>query len=185
MRQYRTQPVFRSFVALVHFAVKVPLLIVIIEWSQFLPILHLKGNMTEGETEEDVDINIEIPPHILQKILDNSRKRKADSSPDCRHCKVYVPETIPGEDPGDVEGDRQAKLEEYCNWGLTQVESDRWRNALQIANQVAMDQFLDLNTILQHPKVAAQLMVKNKVQPGIALQFVSNIKKFLREEKES
>ena len=84
-----------------------------------------------------------------------------------------------------MEGDRQAKLEEYCNWGLTQVESDRWRNALQIANQVAMDQFLELNTILQHPKVVAELMVKNKVQPGIALQFVSNIKKFLREEKKS
>ena len=53
------------------------------------------------------------------------------------------------------------------------------------ANQVAMDQFLELNTILQHPKVVADLMVKNKVQPGIVLQFVSNIKKFLREEKKS
>jgi hypothetical protein len=84
-----------------------------------------------------------------------------------------------------VEGDRQAKLEEYCNWGLTQVESDRWRNALQIANWVAMDQFLELNTILQHLEVVAKLTVKNKVQPGIALQFVSNIKKFLRQEKKS
>jgi hypothetical protein len=148
-------------------------------------VYHIKGNMKEGETEEDVDINIEIPPNILKNILDNSRKRKADSSTDCCHCKVHVSDTIPGKDPADVEGDRQAKLEEYCNWGLTQVESDRWRNALQIANQVAMDQFLELNTILQHPKVVAELMVKNKVQPGIALQFVSNIKKFLREEKKS
>jgi hypothetical protein len=48
-----------------------------------------------------------------------------------------------------------------------------------------MDQFLELNTILQHPEVVAKLMVKNKVQLGIALQFVSNIKKFLREEKKS
>jgi hypothetical protein len=141
--------------------------------------------MKEGETEEDIDINIEIPPNILKNILDNSHKRKADSSTDYCHCKVHVSETIPGKDPRDVEGDRQAKLEEYCNWGLTQVESDRWRNALQIANQVAMDQFLELNTILQHPKVVAKLMVKYKVQPGIALQFISNIKKFLREEKKS
>jgi hypothetical protein len=96
--------------------------------------------------------------------------------------RVHVSES---EDSRDVEGDRQAKLEEYCNWGLTQVESDRWRNALQIANQVAMDQFLELNTILQHPKVVADLMVKYKVLPGIALQFVSNIRKFLREEKET
>jgi hypothetical protein len=149
-------------------------------------VCHIKGNMKEGETEEDVDVDIEIPPHILKHILDNSRKRKAEAnSTDCRHCKVHVSETIPGEDSGDVEGDRQAKLEEYYNWGMAQVESDRWRNALQIANQVAMDQFLELNTILQHPKVVAELMVKNKVQPGIALQFVSNIKKFLREEKKS
>ena len=85
----------------------------------------------------------------------------------------------------DMDGDRQAKLDEYCNWGLTQVGSDRWRNALQAANQVAMEQFLELNTILQHPKVVADLMVKHRVQPGIALQFVSNIKKFLREVKGS
>ena len=48
-----------------------------------------------------------------------------------------------------------------------------------------MDQFLELNTILQHLKVVANLMVKLKVPLGIALQFVSNIKKFLREEKET
>ena len=105
--------------------------------------------MKEGETEEDVDVDIEIPPHILKHVLDNNRKRKAeDVSADCCHCKVHASETLPGEDLGDVEGDRQAKLEEYCNWGLTQVKSDRWRRALQIANQVAMDQFLELNTIL-------------------------------------
>ena len=148
-------------------------------------VCHIKANMKEGETEEDVNVDIEIPPHILRNILDNSRKRKADNSSDCRHCKVHVLETIPSGDSGDVEGDRQAKLEEYCNWGLTQVDSDRWRNALQIANQVAMNEFLELNTILQHPKVVAELMVKNRVKPGIALQFVSNIKKFLREEKET
>ena len=141
--------------------------------------------MKEGETEEDVNVNIEIPTHILRNILDNSRKRKADNPSDCRCCKVHVSETIPGEASEDVEGDRLAKLEEYCNWSLTQVESDRWRNALQIANQFAMDQFLELNTTLQHPKVVADLMVKKKVPPGIALQFVSNIKRFLREEKKS
>ena len=86
--------------------------------------------MKEGETEKDVDINIKIPPNILKNILDNSRKRKADSPINYRHCKVYVSEIIPGEDLGDVNRDRQAKLEEYCNWSLTQVESDRWRNTL-------------------------------------------------------
>lgn len=152
---------------------------------------HIKSNMKEGEKEEDVDVNIEIPPNILKNILNDSRKRKADGSIDCRHCKVHVSadsrccgvnETTPTEDPGDVPGDRQATLEEYCAWGLAQVESARWRDALQVANQVAMDQFLELNTILQHPKIVAELMVKNGVKPGIALQFVSNIKKFQREE---
>jgi hypothetical protein len=84
-----------------------------------------------------------------------------------------------------VERDRQGKLEEYCNWGMAQVESDRWRYALQIANQVAIDQFPELNIILQHPKVVADLMVKQGVRLGIALQFVSNIKKFQREEEKS
>jgi hypothetical protein len=80
-----------------------------------------------------------------------------------------------------VEGDRQAALEEYCNWGLAQVKSDWWGRALQIANQVAIGQFLELNTVLQHSKVVAELMVKNKVAPGIGLQFVSNTKIFQRE----
>ncbi|PVH75292.1 hypothetical protein DL98DRAFT_551725 [Cadophora sp. DSE1049] len=125
-------------------------------------VYYIKANMEEGETEEDVNINIEIPPYILRNILDNNRKRKADDL------------TTPGKDSRDVKGDRRAKLEEYCNWGLA-----------QIANQVAIDQFLELNTILQHPKVVADLMVKLKVPPGIALQFVSNIKKFLREGRET
>jgi hypothetical protein len=103
--------------------------------------------MEEGEREENVDIDIETPPNILKDVLDNSRKRKADGSIDCRQCKAHVSAhgrycdtagRTPGEDPGDVEGDRQAKLEEYCNWGLAQVESDRWRSALQIANQVGI-----------------------------------------------
>jgi hypothetical protein len=87
--------------------------------------------MKEGETEEDVDADIEIPHHILKYKLDTSRKRKAeDKSPDCGHCLVHTSETIPGEDPRDVEGETQAKLKEYCNWGMAQVVSDRWGNAL-------------------------------------------------------
>lgn len=149
-------------------------------------VCYIKANMKEGETEENVDVDIEIPPHILTHIMDNSRKRKAeDKLTGCRHFKVHALETIPGEHPGNVEGERQAKLEEYCNWGMAQVESDRWRNALQITNQVAIDEFLELNTILQHPKDVAKLMEKNGVRPGIALQFVSNIKKFLRDGKET
>lgn len=67
-------------------------------------VSHTKANMEEGATEEDVDVNIEIPPHILKHILNNSRKRKAkDVSADCRHCKVHASETLPGEDLGDVE----------------------------------------------------------------------------------
>ncbi|KAK3899187.1 hypothetical protein C8A05DRAFT_46676 [Staphylotrichum tortipilum] len=123
--------------------------------------------MKEGEKEE-IDIDIEIPPKILQDVLDDSRKQQADSS-DCHL--------------GDVKGDRKDKLEEYCTWTLQQVESDRWREALQAANQFAMDQFLELNSILQHPKVTAELMVKGGVKPGIALQFVSNIKKSQQEAK--
>ncbi|KAF8848067.1 hypothetical protein BDZ45DRAFT_555830, partial [Acephala macrosclerotiorum] len=87
-------------------------------------VCHIKGNMKAGEREEDVDVDIEIPFNILKNVLDNSRKRKADGSIDCRQCKAHVSAhgrccdtagRTPGEDHGDVEGDRQAKLEEYCN----------------------------------------------------------------------
>jgi hypothetical protein len=66
--------------------------------------------MKEGATEEDTDVDIEIPPNILKNILDNSRKRKADGSIDCGHCKVHVSEITPGEDLGNVEGDRKANV---------------------------------------------------------------------------
>jgi hypothetical protein len=151
---------------------------------------HIKGSMKEGEKEEQIDINIEIPPKILQDVLGDSRKQEADSS-DCRQCKVQVArgkhrdvvETTFDGDLGGVKGDRKDKLEEYCNWTLQQVKNDEWREALQAANQFAMDQFLELNSILQHPQVTADLMVKAGVKPGIALQFVSNIKKFQQEAK--
>ena len=45
-------------------------------------------------------------------------------------------------------------------------------------NKFTLDQFLELNSILQHLKVATDLIVKGGVKLGIALQFVSNIKKF-------
>ncbi|KAF6789331.1 hypothetical protein CMUS01_16343 [Colletotrichum musicola] len=64
---------------------------------------------------------------------------------------------------------KHCKLEEYCSWNLQQVKSDKWREALQAANQFAADQFLELNSILKHLKVAADLMVKGGVKPGIAL----------------
>jgi len=80
--------------------------------------------MKEGEIKKDINVNIEIPPNILKNVLDNSRKQKADSSTNYCHCKVHVSshskccsaaKTIPSEDPRDVEGDRQAKLEQYYN----------------------------------------------------------------------
>jgi hypothetical protein len=155
-------------------------------------VSHIKSNMKEGEKEENIDVNaIELPPHILQSILDNSSKRKAEGSSDYRPCKVHASahtrccDAAADKDPGDVEGDRQARLTEYCNWTLTQVSSDRWRSALQVANQVTIDQFLELNMIRKHPKIVADLIVKNRVKPGIALQFVSNIEKFQREEETS
>lgn len=38
--------------------------------------------MQEGETEEEVNINIEIPPNIFKGVIDDNRKRKAESSAD-------------------------------------------------------------------------------------------------------
>ncbi|PMD17182.1 hypothetical protein NA56DRAFT_708062 [Hyaloscypha hepaticicola] len=77
---------------------------------------HIKGNMEEGDMEEDINVSVEILPNIL------------------KNCKVHAlaynrcyntAEMPPGEELGDVEGDRQAKLEEYCTWGPAQVKSDR------------------------------------------------------------
>ena len=88
---------------------------------------YIKGSMKEGEKEEEIDVDIEMPPKILQDVLDDSRKRKADSSIDCRQCKVQVSahgghrdtaETTLDRDLGDVRDDRKDKLEEYCNWTL-------------------------------------------------------------------
>ncbi len=61
--------------------------------------------MTEGEIEEDVNVDIKILPYILKNILDNNRKWKADGSTDCRHCKVQVL-YYSIEDPREVDRDR-------------------------------------------------------------------------------
>ena len=149
-------------------------------------LYHIKDNMQEGEKEEEVDVGIEIPPNILQDVLDNSRKRKADSSAGCRHYKAHISAHCRHCDVAettlswDVEGDRKDKLEEYCNWTLNQVKNDKWREELQTAVRFASDQFLELNAVLQHPNVTMNLMVKGGVKLGIAMQFVSNIRKFLQ-----
>ena len=86
--------------------------------------------MNEGETEEDVDVDIEIPAHIASHIMDNSRRRKAELAPnDCRRCKTCASKSVSDEDLVDLSGDRQVNLKQYCNWGLAQVASDKWRSA--------------------------------------------------------
>ena len=76
-------------------------------------------------------------------------------------------------------------LVEYCVWGLKQVKNDKWKRHLQFANQVAIDHFLELNTVRQYPILVARFMETRKVPPGIALQFVSNVKKYLQEGRKS
>lgn len=75
--------------------------------------------MKEGEKVEEVNINMEIPPHILKDVLDESRKRKADSSPDGPH-KVHCMRCNAGDaslhsDIAGVSGDREDNLEKYWN----------------------------------------------------------------------
>jgi hypothetical protein len=71
-------------------------------------------------------MSVKINPNILENVLDNSHKQKADGSIDCCYCKAHVSAYIRYcKDLRDVEGDRQARLEEYCTWGLAQVESSK------------------------------------------------------------
>ncbi|KAG9229519.1 hypothetical protein BJ875DRAFT_507897 [Amylocarpus encephaloides] len=68
---------------------------------------HRLHCLINKETEEDVDINIEIPPHIVNYIMDNSRKRKAEVAPNnCRRYKTCASKIISDEDLSDVDGDR-------------------------------------------------------------------------------
>lgn len=106
---------------------------------------HIKDSMQEGEKEEEVDVGIEIPPNIIEDVLDDSRKRKTDSTVGCRHCKTHISAHCQHCDVpwasfgGDVEGDRKDQLEEYCNWTLNQVKNDKWRDELQTAIRFASD----------------------------------------------
>lgn len=115
----------------------------------------------------------------------DSRKRKAESSVDYRPCRAHACGQCNAAEstPNGVEGDRKDKLE-YCNWTLKQVKKDEWREELQAAIQFASSQFLELNSILQHPDVTMNLMVKGGVKLGIAMQFMSNIKLFQQELKD-
>lgn len=62
-------------------------------------------------------------------------------------------------------------------------EKRQMEGGLADCEPVRIGWVLELNSILQHPKFAADLMVKGGVKPGIALQFVSNIKRFARERQ--
>ncbi|WYZ38365.1 hypothetical protein EsH8_III_000279 [Colletotrichum jinshuiense] len=148
-------------------------------------VRHMQGNMREGDNEDEVDVNIEIPSKILGNILNDSRKRKAEDSVDCRSCKARGRYCDTGEDLRDVVGDRKEKLEEYSNWTMAQVEDGGWRAALQVVIDVALAEYLDLNTMMQHPKDIVALLASCGVKLGIAWQFVSNIRTFQQETKKS
>jgi len=146
-----------------------------------------KDNMKDGEREDDVDVNVEIPSWLLKDVFDRSRKRKADSSNDCRPCKTHCGHNCAPTNEVHVRigGDREQVLKAYCNWTMTQTHSDRWRAELEQANTVALDQCLELNSVLQHPKTALDLLIKGGVKAGVALQWVSksNIGKWWKESQ--
>ncbi|KAL7940328.1 hypothetical protein V8C42DRAFT_337869 [Trichoderma barbatum] len=141
---------------------------------------ELKKKMKEGEKDEDVDVDF-IPPHILSEVLKASQKRKASDTGDGRPCKTHVlahcglgcglkaAET----DSVEITGDRAQRLEEYCNYTVEQTNSDRWRSELEHVTQFAMDNFIDLNHVLQHPRDTAEFMIERGVKHGVAWQFAS------------
>lgn len=103
---------------------------------------HIKDNMQEGEKKEEVNVGIEVPPNIIQDVLDDSRERKTDSAVSCRHCKTHISAHCQHCNVAQanlVEGDRKDRLEEYCNWTLNQVENDKWRDELCTAIRFALD----------------------------------------------
>ena len=155
---------------------------------------HIIENMQEGEQVEDVDIGLEIPSHILKEVLQASRKRKDDGSAESRGCKSHcghtcATPTTSGESSTQITGDVAQRLEEYCNWTVARTKSNRWRQELEKATRIALGQYLELNSVFEHPKPILDLMVKGGVKSGVALQFVSkpNIKQWWKEqlEKES
>ncbi|KAI1839391.1 hypothetical protein JX266_014398, partial [Neoarthrinium moseri] len=82
---------------------------------------EIKHKMKEGETEDEVDVRIEIPPRVLQDVLARSQKRKPDSEPsNCRPSKTHVTDNCVqrpvAEDSLNITGDIAQRLEEYCNW---------------------------------------------------------------------
>lgn len=47
--------------------------------GQFEEIVgYIKETIKKGETKENVDVRIKIPPYIIKNILENNRKRKAN-----------------------------------------------------------------------------------------------------------
>uniref|UniRef100_A0A8H7K6P3 Uncharacterized protein n=1 Tax=Bionectria ochroleuca TaxID=29856 RepID=A0A8H7K6P3_BIOOC len=77
--------------------------------------------------------------------------------------------------------DAAHNLQEYCTWVLAQVQSDKWRRELEVAIEFAMDQCLDLNSIVKHPQVILNAMVQGRVKLGSALQFTGNVDRFRKE----
>lgn len=144
---------------------------------------EIKKNMKEGEKFEDVQ-NIEIPADIRNKILRMSKKRKANGDAGCRSCKSNVSPGGSHTEPLFISGDPTEKMRDYCTWNLMDVQSDRHRGGMEAANQFAMEELLDLNSIHQHPNAVKDAMVAKGVPLGSALRFVSNIPRFI-ESRES
>lgn len=81
-------------------------------------VCHTEDGMGEGESDKGVDA---VPLKILKNVIW------------CRNCEAHTPAHNRGCTAGDFEGDRHVNLEQFTGV-LTQIESDRWKSALQIAN---------------------------------------------------
>ncbi|KAJ5117390.1 hypothetical protein N7448_011022 [Penicillium atrosanguineum] len=86
-------------------------------------------------------------------------------------------------DPIDIPGLLDIVVKEYATWHQSRVSSDTFRENIQKARDVALEDCLDLKQIPEDQD--SDFFVKNGVKAGAAQRFVSNIARWVMRNRDT
>ncbi|KAF1730669.1 hypothetical protein CRV24_008738 [Beauveria bassiana] len=141
----------------------------------------IKQRVGEDESFADVQ-DIEVPERFREKILEDSKKRKACGDINSQNRKANSDRGDGYREPLDIPGNPEEKMMEYCTFNLN-VQSDRHRCGMEAANRVAMDELLDLATVHQYQQAVKERMLVKGVPLGSALRFIEGVAPFVESQQ--
>jgi len=138
----------------------------LVEWK-----VTLNNRILAKDTEQDLVFKPSAYWHQIKEKAEHIVQQK-------KSCTVASFDQADSDIPWPIE----VVMEEYTNWHLAKVSTNNFKDNIQKARDIVLDNCLDLGQ-LHNPRIGPDFFVKEGVKIGVAYRFVGDTKKWLKQCK--